>query len=254
MRTKVLLAAVLVVMVVGLTGCWSSSPVVHTPASSNHAKVTLVVDSGTDHTIIDQMSRDNPWNAGSPDSLKIDAGKFLVRSIQFVDLSDYEVDTDISAADETQDEQNAWIPFKGPYVVAVTGSESNCLGVRDVEVGNRNALSLVLHKGKSTDDLGTDTEMIGRSVLVTGKVWYGDRVDAFVFSIDLRTELIVPGNFTIPSSGDAEYVVKFSVGKWFRFGDHWLDPNKVENLAHIYRNIQRQIGGGRDYDLDGEVG
>ena len=254
MRTKVLLAVVALVAAVGLVGCWTSSPVVYAPSSTVYGMVTLVVNNSTDFSIVESSARTTPWNAGVPDSLTIDAGKFLVRSVQFVNGSDYIVDTDITAADEQQDESNSWIPFQGPYVLAVTGTESKSLGFRTVEAGNFNALSLVLHKGKTTDNLGDDTDMIGRSVLVTGKVWYGNRADAFVFDIDLRTEIVIPGDFAVPESESPEYVVQFNVGRWFYFGDRWLDPNKVENLPMIYRNIQHQIIGGRDYDSDGEIG
>lgn len=254
MRTKVVLAVALLIAAGGLTGCWTSSPVVYAPSADVYGTVKLVVDGGTNTAIVDPSARTNPWNTGAPDSLTISSGKFLVRSVQFVNASDYTVDTDISAADEAQDETNAWIPYQGPYVLTAVGNSIKNLGVQDIEVGTFNALSLVLHKGKSTDDLGGDSDMIGRSILVTGNVWYGDRADAFVFDIDLRTELLVVGDFTVPSTGSPEYVVVFNVGKWFRYADQWLDPNKVENLSLIYRNIQRLISGGRDYDLDGTAG
>ncbi|MFC1476172.1 hypothetical protein ACFLQW_04140 [Candidatus Zixiibacteriota bacterium] len=241
-------------MVVGLTGCEFNSPVGSTASFTTPTTLILVVDSGLENTVVDPLARSNPWNAGTPDSLTISSGKFLVRSLQFVNIDDYTVDTDISAWDEQQDENNSAIPFRGPYVMPVLGSASTNLGTRTVEVGDHNALSVVLHKGKETDDLGDDTDMIGRSVLVTGTVWYGGRSEAFVFDIDLRTEIIVTGDFTVPSSGLPEYVLKFNIGEWFRFGDQWLDPNKVENLSTIYRNVQRKIDGGRDYDCDGRIG
>jgi hypothetical protein len=254
MRTKVAVAIALLIAAGGLTGCWTSSPVVYTPSAENYATVKLVVDSGTNTTIVDPLARTNPWNAGAPDSLTISSGKFLVRSVQFVQASDYTVDTDISAADEAQDEGDSWIPYQGPYVLPTAGSTVKNLGVQDVEVGTFNAISLVLHQGKTTDNLGLDSDMIGRSVLVTGYAWYGDRANPFVFDIDLRTEILVLGDFTVPSTGAAEYVVVFNVGKWFRYGDQWLDPNKVENLSLIYRNIQRLVSGGRDYNMDGAAG
>jgi hypothetical protein len=96
--------------------------------------------------------------------------------------------------------------------------------------------------------------MIGRSVRVTGYVWYGNRAEPFVFDIDLRTEIIVHGDFSVPESGSPQYLLEFDVGRWFRHGDQWLNPNEVENLSLIYRNVQRMINGGRDYNEDGQLG
>jgi|GEM_PF-2087629 len=252
MRTKILLAAALCVAAVALVGCGSDSSTGTVP--TNTVTLKLVVNSSTDLSDGETLTKGTPWNEGTPDSLTITWGKFLVRSLQFKTVTDYTVDTDISAADETRDQSDPNIPYQGPYVLPVTGSQTANVGSQTVEVGDYNAISLILHKGKSADDLGSNTDMIGRSVRVTGNAWYGDVNKPFDFVLDLRTEILIRGDFTVPATGTPEYVLEFDVGKWFRSGDEWLKPNESENLPLIYRNIQREIKGGRDYNGDGSVG
>jgi hypothetical protein len=212
------------------------------------------VDNDTDHTVVGQMSRNLPWNAGTPDSLTITSGKFLVRSLQFQQLGDYSVDTDISASDEARDYGDPNILYQGPYALRVTGSQVIDLGQQTLQVGEYNAMSLILHKGKSTDDLGDDADMVGRSVRVSGYVWYGDNGESFTFEIDLRTEILITGNFSVTAGGNPQFVVEFDVGNWFRFGDSWFNPNDPDNLPFIYRNIQRNVRGGQDFNNNGRIG
>ncbi len=253
MRTKMISVAVVLVGVVAFVGCSDDSTSVGvTP--TNTVSLNLLVDYDTDQMVTDEMTRLTPWNAGTPDSLTITAGKFLVRSIRFVDVSTYTIDTDITAADESRDASDASIPFQGPYVMRVNGDQAVDLGSQTVAVGDYNALTLVLHEGKSTDDLGNDTDMVGRSVTVSGQVWYGDQPSSFSFNLDLKTEILVQGDFSVPATGAPNFVLQFDVGNWFRHGDTWLDPNKAENLSLIYRNIQRQITGGPDINGNGQPG
>lgn len=253
MRTKMIIVAAVLVATVAFVGCSSdSTPVSSTP--TNTVSLSLLINYDTDQTIADEMTRMNPWNEGTPDSLTVLTGKFLIRSVRFVDVANYTIDTEITAADESRDAGDLSIPYQGPYVLPINGVESIDLGPQLVTVGEYNALTLVLHEGKSTDNLGTDTDMVGRSVTVSGQVWYADQPQSFTFNLDLKTEILVQGDFSVPQSGTANFVLEFDVGSWFRYGDTWLDPNKAENLSLIYRNIQRQITGGRDINGNGQPG
>ncbi len=253
MRTKMYWVVAVLVAAVALAGCSSdSTPVSGTP--TNTVSLNLVIDYDTDQMVKDEMTRVNPFDEGTPDSITITAGKFLIRSVRFVDVSTYTVDTDITAADESRDASDLSIPYQGPYVLPINGVQSVDLGTQTIDVGDYNAATLVLHEGKSTDDLGTDTDMVGRSVAVEGLVWYADQAASFSFGLDLKTEILIQGNFDVPESGSADFVLEFDVGNWFRYGDTWLDPRKVDNLSLIYRNIQRRISGGRDLNGNGQVG
>ena len=254
MRTKLLIGAVMLVAAVGLVGCGSDSVTTTSAPPTNTVALKLVVNNPNGCDVNEPLAKIRPWNAGSPDSLTITSGKFLVRSLMFKDVSDYSVDTDITASDESRDQSDPRIIYQGPYVLTVSGDQPIDLGDQTVVVGGYNALSMVLHKGKSTDDLGTDTEMIGRSVSVSGFTWYGEDGDPFNFQLDLRTEIIIGGDFTVPADGNPEYVLEFDVHNWFRFADNWLNPNEPENLPLIYNNIQRKIKGGRDYNGNGTTG
>ncbi len=251
MRTKLLLSLVVLVAAVGLIGCGSES--VTNVSPTNNAGLKLVVNSSSNLTVLDESARLAPWNEGQPDSLTITSGTFLVRSIRFLNVNDYTVDTDISASDEARDQSDQLVPFQGPYVLQTNGSVED-LGDQTVNVGDYNALSLILHQGKSTDDLGTNTNMVGNSVVVTGYVWYGNNAEQFSFTLDLKTEILVRGDFAVPSTGNPEFVLEFDVNKWFRYGDTWLNPNDPENLPQIYGNIQKYIQGGRDYNGNGSIG
>jgi len=251
MRTKLLIAAMLLAAL-GLAGCGSDSPTTTIPTQP--ATLKLVIDAQTNNLLADELARTVPWNAGEPDSLTINGGKFVVRSLKFTDVADYTIDTDISASDEARDQSDPNVLYRGPYVLPMAEIQTVDLGTVTVPVGDYNALLLVLHEGKSTDGLGDDADMVGHSVWVTGFVWYGGTAEPFDFQLDLQTEICVQGNFSVPGSGSPEYVVKFDVGQWFRFGDRWLNPNRLENLPLIYQNIQRRIRGGRDWDGDETTG
>lgn len=252
MRTKFYLTGALLVAALMLVGCGSDSSTGISP--SNTIALRLVVDPSTDNTVVDPLARILPLTEGAPDRLTINSWKFLVRSVQFKNVSDYTIDTDISAADEQRDGSDLGIPFQGPFVLSKSGGTTMDLGTQSVLVGDYNALSLILYEGKVTDDLGQHTDMVGRSAKITGVCWYGDHADPFDFTINLQTEILVGGGFAVPAAGSPEYVLEFDLGKWFQYGDKWLNPNEVENLPLIYKNIQRQISGGRDYDGDGVLG
>ena len=252
MRTKLLFAALFTLAALGLAGCGSDLSTGVNPTQP--ATLKLVVDTQTDLTVADAAARTVPWDAGVPDSLIITSGKFVVRSLKFTNVTNYTIDNDISASDEARDQSDPNILYRGPYVLSMGSVQTVDLGTVSLPVGDYNAVSLVLHEGKSTDDLGGNTDMVGRSVRVTGFVWYGKTRAPFDFQLNLQTELLVQGNFTVPTAGTPQFVVKFDVGKWFRFGDNWLDPNKPESLPLIYQNIQRKLQGGRDYDGDGRLG
>jgi len=252
MRTKMLSAAVVCMAAVVLAGCGSDSSVGTLP--TNTAQLKLVVNTSTDVNDVKALTRINPLKEGLPDSVTITSGKFLVRSLQFKQTADYMVDTDISAADEARDQSDPNILYQGPYVLQASDNQALDLGSRTVPVGDYNTISLILHEGKATDDLGTATDMVGYSVKVTGYTWYGDVADYFTFTLNLKTEILVRGDFSVPAGGSPEYVVEFDVAKWFAFGNEWLNPNEAENLPRIYQNIQKYIQGGRDYDGDGSVG
>lgn len=251
MRTKLLLTLVMLVAAIGMIGCGSESVTNLSP--TNNAALKLVVLFDNDLTAHNESARLAPWNEGQLDSLTITSGKFLIRSIRFLNVNDYTVDTDISASDEARDQGDQLVPFQGPYVLQTNGNATN-LGEQTVNVGDYNALSLILHEGKATDQLGAHNDMVGNSVAVTGYVWYGNNAEQFSFTLDLKTEILVRGDFAVPSTGNPEFVLEFNVNNWFRYGDTWLNPNEPENLPQIYGNIQRYIQGGRDYNGNGSIG
>lgn len=176
------------------------------------------------------------------DSVTIIYGAVVVRSLRF-GVSGGTVDTDITAEDESRDMDDADITLQGPYVLLINSAAFN-LGSDVVAPGSYNELRFVMQPARITDNLQGVDDLIGNSILVKGRVWSAGQNQRFTFTSDYTSEYVVGGAFDLVSGSDPRFTLSFNAGRWFRFGNRWLDPRDGDNRATILSNIRRHITAG----------
>jgi hypothetical protein len=191
----------------------------------------------------DDVQRSNdPGLSGAPDSVTIASGLLMVRSVRFNSEAASEVDTIITAADENDDINDASVRFHGPYVLEVDGNPLE-IGEATVPVGAYQQVTFVLQKARSSDNMNGHDELLGSSLVVTGKVWRDGAGQSFVFNTDVTSEVAIDGNYTLTESTDGTLNLNFHIGQWFHNGGHWLDPETPANRLRILNNVRGNISG-----------
>ena len=180
------------------------------------------------------------------DSVTIIYGAVVVRSLRF-GVSGGTVDTDITAEDESRDLDDADITLQGPYVLPINSAALG-LGSDVVAPGQYNELRFVMQPARISDDLQGIEDLVGNSILVKGRVWSGSQNQRFTFSSDYTSEYVVGGVFDLVSGSDPRFTLSFNAGRWFLFGERWLDPRDGDNRSTILNNIRRHITAGQTVD------
>ncbi|MEW5701164.1 MAG: hypothetical protein AB1792_02920 [Candidatus Zixiibacteriota bacterium] len=218
---------------VGGWGCGGDSGSGPAPgASTNWAVEIRTVASDGPGVIDDEAQRLPTALPGEPDSVTITGGALVLRSLRLTATATA-VDTNITAEDESRDQNDADISHPGPYLLAFDGNEDD-LGTAVVPAGTYECLKFVIQPGLTGD-------MAGRAIAVTGTIWRDGRGENYIFATDYASEFLVNGSFSVPSGAAATGHLVFAADRWFRTGPRWLDPNQTSNRRTIIENIRRNI-------------
>jgi len=185
------------------------------------------------------------YAAEGPDSITIDYGAVVIRSLRFVDGEAGAVDTQITAEEESRDESDPDISHKGPYVLPVNAALQP-LGSGAVVRGAYTEVRFVLQPARASDELNGLDDLLGNSILVRGRIWSAGESRRFTFSSDYTSEYSVRGVYDLSAGDDVQYTLRFNVGRWFRAGNAWLNPGNSGHRVRIMDNIRLNIQVVRD--------
>ncbi len=226
-----------------VTGCGTESSVEPTQVVPVGLTVEfdLETPNGTIPGDIDIQHNSRP--SGGPDSITVESGLVMLRTIRLHETPVSVVDTNVTAADEDRDMTDASVRYHGP-VIAQVGHTGLDIGNINVPVGNYQQLTFVLQKARASDDLSTYDDLLGSSVLVEGKVWHGSVGRSFVFETDYTSQIAVDGKFTVSEDMTESLSLIFEAGQWFHNGSRWLNPDDPADRSQILRSLRRNISGG----------
>lgn len=230
------LASMAAIVVIGCGPENGSGPALEASATWM-AQLNLGADDGVVIDVNDPQSTEQA-RGGTPDSVTIENGALVIRSLRFETGADV-VDTNITADDKSRDQDDELIRFQGPYACAT--SEPLSLGSKSVATGQFERIVFVIEPASNATQVGGREDLVGRSVLVSGRVWRDGRFDRFEFASDYATECAVNRSVALGSGQSCAGTLTFRASRWFRSGSNWLDPNDVSNRGTILRNIRRNV-------------
>ncbi|GAB4321221.1 MAG: hypothetical protein Kow0074_12030 [Candidatus Zixiibacteriota bacterium] len=243
MKRIIATLAAVAVSAVMITGCGTESSIDPTTVVPVGLTVTFDLDSpnGTVPGDIDIQNNSRPTDG--PDSVTVESGLVMLRTIRLHESPVTALDTNITAADEDRDMSDASVRYHGPLIAQI-GSSDLDIGDMNVPVGNYQQMTFVLQKARETDDLGDNADLLGSSVRVQGKVWHGSVGRSFTFETDYTSQIAVDGDFTVNEGMTDNLSLVFRAGHWFHNGSRWLDPNTPSDRAQIIKSMLRNISGG----------
>ncbi|MBD3298420.1 MAG: hypothetical protein GF341_07190 [candidate division Zixibacteria bacterium] len=241
-RTIITLIGVAALALV-VTGCGTESSV--EPISVVPVGLTVEFDLETPNGTVpgDVDIEYNSRPSGGPDSITVESGLVMLRTIRLHETPVSVVDTNVTAADEDRDMTDGSVRYHGPAIAQI-GHTGFDIGTINVPVGNYQQLTFVLQKARATDDLGNHDDLLGSSVRVEGKVWNGSVGRSFVFETDYTSQIAVDGKFTVSEEMSDNLSLVFEAGEWFHNGSQWLDPDDPADRSQIVRSLRRNISGG----------
>ena len=198
-------------------------------------------DLGADDEVV--INADDPQTSeqtlgGTPDSVTIESGTLVIRSLRFESGSAV-VDTSITADDKSRDQNDDLIRFRGPYVCAAIAPVS--LGSQSVAAGRFDRVVFVIEPATNANQVGGREDLVGKSVLISGHVWRNGRSGRFEFASDYATECAVNRSGHLGAGQSCAGTLTFRTSRWFRSGSSWIDPNEATNRGTILRNIRQNV-------------
>jgi len=236
-----LTAVIALLIAVGGLGCGSDSASGPSLDTTAHWTVQINTTAPAGPTVGDNEAERQAFALpGDPDSVTITGGALVIRSLRLLTDGVDAIDTSITAEDESRDQNDASIRFKGPYRLAFNGTATD-LGTVVMPAGDYRRLVFVLQPGRSGENLGGSDDMIGRSIAVAGTVWRHGRGEIFVFATDYTSEFTLVGNFASSGGATVTGQLVFEASRWFRSDSRWLDPSDPANRRTILNNVRRNI-------------
>ncbi len=244
-RAMVTLAGVAMIALL-VVGCGTESGTKPVQSATVGLKVVFDLTPPTPNVPGGDGAQKNSGPSGvDADSVTVNSGLLMIRSIRLSADGVADVDTVITAADEDRDLLDAGVRFHGPYVMQISGAGQS-LGETVIPVGVYEQATFVLQKARSTDDLGDHSDLVGSSMRITGNVWYAGDAYPFTFETDYTSEFVIDGPLTVNSGSGNNLELTFAAGSWFHNGSRWLDPRKASNRLQILRGLRRNVSGGLD--------
>jgi hypothetical protein len=248
-----------------MTGCSKSSDPVSAPAAVPVNMAVSFSKSGTGTMLL----KNNGLT--SIDSLRIDSAVVVLQRIKFESHVDT-VTVDTSGNDSPDNETEANITFKGPFVIHVRDTLSINFANQTLPAGAYDGIKFKIHRFKPSENhedsdernnhpmmVRLDSSLAGSSIIVWGAIKRNGAWIPFTYKFNGEVEFKIRGNFVV---GEATSTVKialnFNMGLWFKNPDTGglLDPTDTlnSNWELFKRAIYISFGkgkGGHDDNDDG---
>jgi hypothetical protein len=248
-----------------MTGCSKSSDPVTAPAA---VPVNLAVSfskSGTGTMLMKNVG------LTSIDSLRIDSAVVVLQRIKFESHVD-SVTPDTSGKDSTENESEANITFKGPFVIHVRDTLSINFANQTLPAGTYDGIKFKIHRFKTSEKhedsdehnnrpmmVGLDSSLAGSSIIVWGAIKRNGVWTRFTYKFNGEVEFKIKGNFVVSEvTSTVGIALNFNMGLWFTNPDvgGLLDPTDTSNSNWelFKRAIYLSFGkgkGGHDDNGDG---
>jgi len=247
------------------TDCSKSSNPVTAPTA---APVNLAVSfskSGTGTMLLKNIG------LTSIDSLRIDSAVVVLQRIKFESHVD-SVTADTSGIDSPDNEAEANITFKGPFVIHVRDTLSINFANQTLPAGTYDGIKFKIHRFKTSEKhedsdehnnhpmmVGLDTSLAGSSITVWGAIKRNSAWIPFTYKFNGEVEFKIKGNFVVSeATSTVKIALNFNMGLWFKNPDigGLLDPTDTSssNWELFKRAIYLSFGkgkGGHDDNGDG---
>lgn len=254
--------ATIIITIVGIVGCSKSDPL----GSGDNTSVNLAVSFSKSSAVSGLLKS---FGNLAVDSLRIDSAVVVLQRIKFESHIDT-VTVDTTGGNSGDDDREANITFKGPFVIHVRDTVAINFASQTLPAGTYNGIKFKIHKLKPGEKHEDSDEHNNRprvgstpieesSIVVWGAIKKNGAWVSFTLKIDVEVEFKLKGNFTVSqSTSSAKMALNFNIALWFKHPQTGalLDPTDTSStMRELFKRAVKlsfeKGKGGHDRNNDG---